>query len=39
VTYKRSSVISEDLVMVENFSAKAVLMKPIAIGCAILEFA
>jgi len=25
--------------MVENFRAKAVLSKPIAIGCAILEFA
>jgi len=25
--------------MVENFHAKAVLSKPIAVGCAILEFA
>ena len=30
---------NEDLAMVENFRAKVVQMKLIAIGCAILEFA
>jgi len=37
-TYKHSLVINEDLAMVENFRTKVVLTKPIAIGCAILEF-
>jgi len=34
--YKRSSTVNTDLAMVENFRAKAVLSKPIAVGCAIL---
>ena len=38
-TYKHLSVINEDLAIVENFHAKAVLTKPIAVRCAILEFA
>jgi len=38
-SYKRSSIINTDLVMVENFRAKAVISKPIAVGCTILEFA
>jgi len=38
-SYKRSSIINANLAMVENYHAKAVQSKPIAIGCAILEFA
>ena len=38
-TYKYSSVINEDMAMVENFCAKVVLTKPIAVGCATREFA
>jgi len=38
-SYKCSSIINADLAMVENVRTKAVLSKPIAIGCAILEFA
>ena len=36
---KRSSIINADLAMVENFRAKAILSKPIVVGCTILEFA
>ena len=39
IRVKRSSIIKADLAMVENFRTKAVLSKPIAIGCTILEFA
>ena len=39
VSHKRSSIINAYLAMVENFRAKALLSKPIAVGCAILEFA
>ena len=35
-SYKRSSVINEDLAMVENFRTK---WKPIGVDCTILEFA
>lgn len=38
-SYKHSPVINEDLALVEDFHAKAVLSKPIAVGCIILEFA
>jgi len=37
-SHKHLSRINEDLAMVENFRAKAVLLKPITVGCAILEF-
>ena len=37
-SYKRLSIFNTDLAMVENFRAKAVLSKPIAVRCAILEF-
>ena len=38
-SYKRSLIVNEDLVMVENQRTKITLSKPIAIGCAILEIA
>ena len=38
-SYNRSSIINANLAMMEYFRAKAVLSKPIAVGCAILEFA
>jgi len=38
-SYKRSSIINADFAMVENVHAKAVFSKPIAVSCAILEFA
>jgi len=38
-SYKRSQIINADLALVENMKSKIHLIKPITIGCTILEIA